>query len=152
MLVQTHFKNKEKIPKDYTFDGKNVSPPFLIKDLPNGTKSLVLICEDPDAIRVCGFSWIHWVLFDIPVEGKELKIEEGKVPSKAKRGINSFKNLDYGGPSPPKGTGVHNYHFVFYALDDFLNLKEGATKEEIIKEMQGHILEKAEIVGTFWRD
>ena len=141
------FENFGKIPERYTTDGINVNPKLLISNIPKGAKSLVLIVDDPDAQRVCGFTWVHWVVFDILVSSDKLTIEENSIPGVA--GESTYKKKDYGGPNPPKGTGIHNYFFKFFALDKTLDLEEMTSLEKIEQEMQGHILDKAEIVGTY---
>ena len=144
MIIQSVFKNNEKIPVKYTADGENINPSINILDSPKNTKSFVLFIEDPDAPAG---TWIHWVVFDIPVNIR--RIEENSVPFGAKLGKNSMKMLDYHGPAPP--SGVHRYFFKFYALDNVLDLNEGASKPEIENAMSGHILEKTELMGVYGR-
>ena len=141
-ILSPGFKNNELIPSQYTCEGKDISPPLTISDLPEGTESLVLIVDDPDA--PIG-TWDHWVLWNInPSVGL---IEENSLPQGAIRGKNSFGNLDYGGPCPPFGT--HRYCFKLYALDSKLDLKEGSTKKEIERAMTDHVLGLAELVGLY---
>ncbi|ADP77054.1 phospholipid-binding protein, PBP family [Methanothermus fervidus DSM 2088] len=144
------FKNGEKIPKKYTCDGQDISPPIKWEDIPENTKTLVLICEDPDAP---GKTWVHWVLFNIPPEIEELpegvenkeKLENGAI-----HGVNDWGRLGYGGPCPPSGT--HRYYFRLYALDTELKLEPGAKKEEVVEAMKDHIIDQAELMGTYSRE
>lgn len=149
MFVKLPFKNGEQIPKDYTFDGKNVSPEILIEKIPKEAKSLVIIVDDPDAKRVCGFTWIHWVVFDIPIKSSSLTIKENSCPGIP--GKNHYNVKDYKGPSPPKGSGIHHYYFKFYLLKDFLRLPEMSSLEEIEEKMRDLIIEKEEIFGLYER-
>jgi len=135
------FENKGFIPQKYTCDGDNVSPPLKIGGIPEGTQSLVLIVDDPDAPRG---TWDHWIVWNIPpVE----KIEEDSVPGT--EGLNDFNRHSYGGPSPPSGT--HRYFFKVYALDTKLVLNPNSRKRDVERAMEGHILAKGEIVGLYRR-
>jgi len=135
------FENKGFIPQKYTCDGDNVSPPLKIGGIPEGTQSLVLIVDDPDAPRG---TWDHWIVWNIPpVE----KIEEDSVPGT--EGLNDFNRRSYGGPSPPSGT--HRYFFKVYALDTKLDLNPNSRKKNVESAMKGHILAKGEIVGLYRR-
>ena len=126
------------------------SPPLRWSEPPSGTKSIALICDDPDAPRG---TWVHWVLFNLPAQAREL--EEG-VPTKetlgtgAKQGKNDFGNIGYGGPAPPKGK-PHRYFFKLYALAVAVDLSAGATKAELEKAMKGHILAEGQLMGTYKR-
>lgn len=133
------FERNGFIPKKFTCQGADVNPTLMIKEVPQGAKSLVLIVDDPDAPMG---TWVHWVVFDIPVI---FTIDENSVPGK--QGINDFRRKDYGGPCPP--SGVHRYFFKLYALDTLLNLEEGITKRDLEKAMQGHMLDKAELIGLY---
>jgi Raf kinase inhibitor-like YbhB/YbcL family protein len=109
--------------------------------MPEGTKSLALIVDDPDAPMK---TWVHWVVYDItPVN----RIEEDSIPGK--QGLNDFGRKDWGGPCPPSGT--HRYYFKIYALDSMLGLPEGADKRSVEKAMEGHVLGKAELIGLYKR-
>lgn len=142
-LTSPAFNHNSQIPSEYTCDGDDVSPELNIEDAHKNAKSLVLINDDPDA--PVG-TWDHWIVFNMPPTTK--KIERGKEP-KGVGGKNSWGKLGYGGPCPPSGT--HRYFFKLYALDIELNLKEGATKKEIEKAMQGRILAQAQLIGTYKR-
>ncbi|MFH1338499.1 MAG: YbhB/YbcL family Raf kinase inhibitor-like protein [Candidatus Omnitrophota bacterium] len=138
-LTSPEFKNNEFIPSKFTCEGQDVNPAFSIEGIPGGAKALALIVDDPDAPMG---TWVHWVVYDIPVISR---IEENSVPGK--QGINDFRKKDYGGPCPPSGT--HRYFFKIYALDKQLGLQEGVNKTALEKAMQGHILDKAELVGLY---
>ena len=145
-LTSTAFKEGEAIPTSHGNEDQNLSPLLKWSDVPQGVKSFALICDDPDAPRG---TWVHWVLFNIPADTRELKsVPGGKVDVPgAVQGKNDFKKLAYGGPSPPSGT--HRYFFKLYALDKMLDLKEGATKDEVVKAMNGHIIAQGQLMGKF---
>jgi Raf kinase inhibitor-like YbhB/YbcL family protein len=148
-VKSTAFEEGGKIPKQYTCDGSDVSPPLAWSAIPEGTKSIALICDDPDAPMG---TWVHWVLFNLPPDVKELpenvparkNLENGAI-----HGINDFRNLGYGGPCPPSGT--HRYYFKVYALDMQINLKAGITKGKLLKAMKGHILAEGQLMGKYTR-
>ena len=141
-LTSSAFSHNQMIPKKYTCEGNDVSPPLTIDGIPDGAKSLALIVDDPDAPMG---TWVHWVVFDIPIVNQ---IAEDTIPGK--QGHNDFGKKDYGGPCPPSGT--HRYFHKIYALDTTLNLKEGITKKALEKAMQGHILDKAELIGLYKKE
>jgi hypothetical protein len=140
-LTSLEFNNKEYIPEKYTCEGEGVNPPLLISGIPRDARSLALIVDDPDAPMGV---WVHWVVFDIPVVSR---IEENSVPGKL--GITNSGRRDYHGPCPP--SGIHRYFFKIYALDTKLNLSEGISKGQLEKAMQGHILDKSELIGLYKR-
>ncbi|MDD5167167.1 MAG: YbhB/YbcL family Raf kinase inhibitor-like protein [Candidatus Omnitrophica bacterium] len=140
-IKSPEFKHNELIPAKFTCEGSDINPGFIIEDVPGQAKSLALIVDDPDAPRG---TWVHWVVFDIPVTAN---IAENSVPGK--QGINDSGRKDYHGPCPPSGT--HRYFFKIYALDTMLNLKEGISKKELENAMAGHILDKAELIGLYKR-
>ena len=138
------------IPAKFTCSGPDLSPALAWSDVPAGAKSLALIVDDPDAPAGV---WTHWVIYDLPPQAGELpegtpKTDE--LPNGARQGRNDFRKLGYGGPCPPPGK-PHRYFFKLYALDAKLNLKGGATKQEVERAMQGHILAQAELMGKFKR-
>ena len=143
-LFSPVFQANQLIPKKYTCDGEDISPPLKIEGVPNETKSLVLIVDDPDAPVD---TWNHWLVWNIDPKTEEIK--ENSVPEKAILGSNDFAKLDYGGPCPP--SGVHRYVFKIYALDTLLNLRPGAKKTELMKAMTGHILTQGELIGRYGR-
>lgn len=141
-LTSKAFENNKSIPKKYTCQGDDISPPLSISELPSGTKTLCLIVEDPDAPHG---TFDHWIAWNITPSGS---IEEGK--RLGVEGTNGFGAQGYQGPCPPPGS-VHHYHFKIYALDTELSLAKGSSKAQVIKAIQGHILAQAELVGTFQR-
>jgi len=144
------FEEGGTIPEKYTCDGENISPPLSWTSPPEGTKSLVLICDDPDAPMG---TWVHWVLFGLSPRTSTLP--EG-VPARkvilggAKQGINDFRKIGYGGPCPPRGP-AHRYFFKLYALDSELTVDAGATKAEVLKAMEGHVLAEGQLIGRYSR-
>jgi len=148
-LKSDAFVNGQSIPAKYSCIGKNISPALTWNDPPAGTQSFALIVDDPDA--PVG-TWVHWVLFNIPADERNLPEDlpvTGKNvdPNAIYFGKNSSGNTRYDGPCPPSGT--HRYYFKLYALDSLVNLLPGATKDELLKAMQGHILAQGELMGTF---
>ncbi len=150
IIRSTSFKDGERIPEKYTADGQNLSPELIIEDLPRGTESLIILCEDPDALKIVGFTWIHWARFNIMPENSHVIIKEGEQLGLG--ALNSDGNISYDGPCPPARSGIHNYYFYIIALDKVLNLEEGAKPEELKKEFQAHIIEAGEIRGVYSRD
>ena len=148
-ITSTVFSEGSMIPKGYTCDGEDVSPPLAWTGIPEGTKSLALICDDPDA--PVG-TWVHWVLFNMPANIKELPANippEKIIENGAKHGKNDFRKLGYGGPCPPGGT--HRYYFKLYALDTEINLESGINKAQLLKAMEGHILAEGQLMGRYKR-
>jgi Raf kinase inhibitor-like YbhB/YbcL family protein len=148
-LKSSAFEAGAMIPKQYTGEGQNISPPLNWATVPNGTQSLALICDDPDAPMGV---WVHWVIFNLPADTKELA--EGVPPQKslangAKQGINDFRKIGYGGPCPP--SGEHRYFFKLYALDTKLDHEAGIKKADLLKIMEGHILDESKLLGTYRR-
>ncbi|MBA7700362.1 hypothetical protein ES703_109073 [subsurface metagenome] len=138
-----------KIPGKYTCDGMDISPPLAWTSGPGGTKTFALICDDPDAPMG---TWVHWVLFNLPADIIELRenvLPERELKGGAKQGMNDFRKIGYGGPCPPGGT--HRYYFKLYALDTEINLETGATKSELLKAMEGHILAEGQLMGKYER-
>lgn len=149
-VTSTAFQQGKAIPKQYTGDGVDQSPPLQWSEPPAGTKSLALICDDPDA--PVG-TWVHWVLFNLPADTRELK--EGLPTTETlkdapKQGKNDFGKIGYGGPAPPKGK-PHRYFFKVYALDKAVDLTPGATKARLEEAMEGHILAEGQLMGTYQR-
>src|SRR3989338_6389030 len=142
-LISPAFKHNGAIPSEYTCDGEDISPELNIENVPENAKSLALIMDDPDAPAG---TWVHWVVWNIPANTKV--IPKGTSP-KGVKGKTNFGRLGYGGPCPPSGT--HRYFFKLYALDTILNLKEGSSKKDLENAMQGHIIEKTELMGTYKR-
>jgi Raf kinase inhibitor-like YbhB/YbcL family protein len=138
------FLHNEMIPSKYTCDGADVNPPLSIGNIPEKTKSLALIVDDPDAPMG---TWVHWIVWNIGTGTKEIR--ENSVPQGALQGRNDFRKQEYGGPCPPSGT--HRYFFKLYALDSSLTVKAGATKAQIEEAMRGHVLAQAELIGLYRR-
>jgi Raf kinase inhibitor-like YbhB/YbcL family protein len=143
------FSDGENIPKKYTCDAENVSPELHWSD-PPAAKAFALIVDDPDAPSG---TWVHWVLVDLPAAARDLPEAAGKaapLPSGAQQGKNDFGKSAYGGPCPPPGK-PHRYFFKLYALDAKLSLKEGVSKAEVEKAIEGHILGQAQLIGRYGR-
>lgn len=144
-LSSPSFSNGEEIPRKYGYKQDNVSPPLVIKGVSSSAQSLALIMDDPDAKAAVGKLWVHWVIWNIdPAVGQ---IDEGKTPPGALEGKTDFGEVGYGGPAPPDK--MHTYIFKLYALDTKLDLQKGATKEQLEEAMKDHIIEQAELKGTF---
>ncbi|HUU14887.1 MAG TPA: YbhB/YbcL family Raf kinase inhibitor-like protein [Terriglobia bacterium] len=149
-LASPAFQSDGMIPGKFTCDGADVSPALAWSDPPSGTQSFALIMDDPDAP---GRTWVHWVLYDLPAEARELPEgvpKQSKLASGAHQGNNDFPKIGYGGPCPPHGP-AHRYFFKLYALDAKTGLKPGATKAELENAMKGHILAQTELVGRYRR-
>ncbi len=148
-LESRSFNHGLEIPSHYTCDSDDISPQLCWSDVPEGTKSFVLIADDPDAPMG---TWVHWVMYDIPGTQREIDENVPKVKqlaSGAKQGENDFHKFGYGGPCPPAGT--HRYFFKLYALDAELNQLPGLTKSMVEKKMNKHIIDKCELMGTYSR-
>lgn len=144
------FEDGVSIPPQYTCKGQDVSPPLNWSGVPEGTKSIALISDDPDA--PVG-TWVHWVIYNIPADASGLEEgipKKGVLPNGSMQGITDFGTIGYGGPCPPPG-GPHRYYFKLYALDIKVDLKPGATKADLLESIKGHVLEEAQIMGTFKR-
>lgn len=153
-LSSSSFRNDQPMPAKHSCEGEDASPALKWEGAPGGTKSFALIADDPDAP---GGSWVHWVMYGIPASTTELPenvTKTDKVPGlgTVKQGQNDFGRAGYGGPCPPRGHGVHHYHFRLYALDTDLNLAPRVTRKQLESAMKGHILAQAELVGTYQRD
>jgi Raf kinase inhibitor-like YbhB/YbcL family protein len=148
-LTSEAFVNGQSIPAKYACIGRNVSPALAWNEPPTGTQSFALIMDDPDAP---GSTWVHWVLYNIPADARSLAEDlpvtgKNMEPNAIYVGKNSSNHIGYDGPCPPSGT--HRYFFKFYALDTLISLLPGATKEDVLREMEGHILAQSELMGTF---
>jgi Raf kinase inhibitor-like YbhB/YbcL family protein len=148
------FAEGQAIPRRHTGDGEDLSPTLSWSTLPPETKELALIVDDPDAPG--DDSWVHWVIYKIPADAPGLP--EGVPqsshldrPAGAVQGRNSWATFGYRGPAPPRGHGVHHYHFKLYALDQPLDLQPGLDKHDLMMAMSGHILGHGELVGTYQR-
>ena len=143
-IASPAFPHNGMIPPEHTCDGGDASPPLSIRDVPEGTRSLALIVDDPDAPVK---TWVHWVVWNIRADTAE--IPAATVPPGARQGRNDFGKQAYGGPCPPSGT--HRYFFKLYALDGVLPLEAGAAKGQLEEAMKGHLLGKAELIGLYRR-
>src|SRR6266496_874699 len=139
-ITSNAFANGQSIPVKYSCKGNNISPDLAWNEPPAGTESFALIVDDPDAPMG---TWVHWVLYNLPPNTRSLP--ENTNSNGMSAGKNSSGNMHYDGPCPPSGT--HRYYFKLYALDTNLNLSPGAMKEQVLKEMQGHVLAQGELMG-----
>ena len=148
-IKSSEFKEGSSIPVKYTCDNIDVSPPLEWSQVPAGVKTFALICDDPDAP---GATWVHWVIFNIPGNLREFR---ENIPATetlgngALQGKNDFGKIGYGGPCPPGGT--HRYYFKLYALDTMLDLKSGIIKKDLLKAIEGHILDEVHLMGRYRR-
>lgn len=148
-LTTNAFENNHTIPSKYTCDGEDISPPLKISEIPENVESFALICDDPDAPMG---TFVHWVMYNIPATAENIKenLPNSRVlPDGSMQGMTSFGKIGYGGPCPPSGT--HRYFFKIYALDKSLQFDSAPTKAVLEKEMQGHIIGKAELIGLYKR-
>ena len=156
VLTSTAFAEGHPIPPKHTGDGEDLSPPLTWSAVPEGTKELALICDDPDAPR--DEPWVHWVIYGIPANANALpegvdRIDRPAEPAGAVQGRNSWpdgQNLGYRGPAPPKGK-PHRYFFKLYALDAPLADQPAKTKEQLLTEMSGHVIGEGQLMGTYQR-
>ena len=148
-LSSPAFLDGTPIPTKYTCEGKDISPPLVWSGVPDGTKSLVLIVDDPDAPdpRAPKMVWVHWVVYNLPAGTTGLAEGVKALPKDAKVGLNDWKRSAYGGPCPP--TGRHRYFHKLYALDAVLTDLDQATKAKVEGAMKGHVLAEAQLVGTY---
>jgi Raf kinase inhibitor-like YbhB/YbcL family protein len=148
-VTSSAFTQGGMIPKQYTCDGKNISPPLAWTGVPSNAKSQVLIADDPDA--PVG-TWVHWVVFNIPSAVRELPEAIAPIetlPTGGTQGKSSFGKIGYGGPCPP--SGAHRYFFKIYALDTELNLRSASTKDDVVKAMDGHVIAEGQLMGKYQR-
>ncbi len=148
-LKSSAFLQNGAIPRKHTGEGEDVSPPLSWSHLPDGTKSLALICHDPDAPLVSpgSYGFVHWVLYNIPASVSELP--EGVQGYTS--GRNDFGHTRYGGPMPPERHGVHHYYFWLLALDRELDLPEGLSMWELLERVEPHVIGMNRLVGTYAR-
>ncbi len=146
-LQSRAFEKGATIPVQFTCDGRDISPPLSWTAPPAGTKSLALVCDDPDAPMG---TWVHWVYYNLPPDTRKLKKGIATDPRPAPggtQGVNDFHKAGYGGPCPPGG--VHRYFFTLYALDTAPKLSPGFTKKELLNAIDGHIIEKVQLMGRY---
>jgi Raf kinase inhibitor-like YbhB/YbcL family protein len=148
-VTSTAFAQGKPIPSQYSCVGKGVSPPLAWRGAPSGTKSFALIMDDPDAPAG---TYVHWVIYNMPGASQGLPESvpgDAKLADGSLQGSNSSRRTGYTGPCPPSGT--HRYYFKVYALDASLSLASGASKEQLLGAIRGHILAEGELMGTFSR-
>ena len=148
-VTSAAFENGGMIPSKYTCDGADVSVPLMWEGVPDGAKSIALIADDPDAPMG---TWVHWVVYDLPPETRELEEHmpvAAKLDNGAKQGVTDFKRVGYGGPCPPSGT--HRYFFKVYALDTIIEASGMLDKAGLLKAMEGHIIGQGQIMGKYRR-
>jgi Raf kinase inhibitor-like YbhB/YbcL family protein len=141
-LISTAFSDNSEIPQKYTCLGENINPPFEIQEAPENALSFILIVEDYDAGET---PWVHWIVFNI-LKG-EFKINENSVPHRAVAALNSSKTFEYDGPCPKTFESPHKIHFKVLALDSLFELAKESDKEMILRSIEGHVLEEAELIG-----
>ncbi|WP_341791663.1 YbhB/YbcL family Raf kinase inhibitor-like protein [Rickettsia endosymbiont of Gonocerus acuteangulatus] len=148
-ITSTAFKHNERIPDKFTCKGQNISPHLEWSGFPSNTKSFVLIMDDPDApveLAPPHGIWDHWIIYNIPVSITQL--QEGQINDDIKVLNNGWKEKKYGGPCPPAGK-PHRYFFKLYALNDYLELEENASKQDLVLALQKHLLGQAELIGIY---
>ncbi|MDD5258454.1 MAG: YbhB/YbcL family Raf kinase inhibitor-like protein [bacterium] len=148
-LSSPSFQDGAMMPDKHAYKRDNFSPALSWSNIPESTKTLSIICDDPDAPGI----WVHWVIFNIPATEKGLPEKIGRqemINNKTIQGKNDFGNLGYDGPVPPRGT--HRYLFKIYALDIELHLNSGASKQQLLKAMEGHILARGELLGIYTQE
>jgi hypothetical protein len=148
-ITSTAFQEGGMIPKQYTCDGQDISPPLAWDSVPPSAKTVALIADDPDAP---GKTWVHWVVFDLPASAKGLPenvAAQETLAGGGKQGTNDFRKVGYGGPCPPSGT--HRYYFKVYVLDTDLGLDSKTTKDRLLKAMEGHIIAQGQLLGRYQR-
>ncbi len=143
-LESDSFENNGIIPKKFGYKNGNTSPSLRISNIPENTKSLALVMDDPDAMQAVGKVWVHWILYNIPTNSV---FQENKIPSECIEGKTDFGDIGYGGPAPPDKE--HTYVFKLYALDNVLNSSDPLSKEELEKLMDGHIISQATLQGRY---
>lgn len=150
VVTSPAFTQGSPIPSKYTCDGQDISPPLRWSGVPRDSRSLALVADDPDAPRG---TWVHWVMYSIPPSVAELP--EGvptvdTTPQGARQGVNDSRKVGYSGPCPPRG-GPHRYFFKLYALDMEIDLSPGATKQDLLRAMEGHVIAEGQLMGTYQR-
>jgi Raf kinase inhibitor-like YbhB/YbcL family protein len=148
-ITSPAFADGGMIPPQYTCDGQDISPELVWESVPEGTQTITLICDDPDAPMG---TFVHWVLYNLPADVRTLAENTPKganLPNGARQGVSDFGRTGYGGPCPPSGT--HRYFFKLYALDTQLDLPSGAKKTDLLAAMDGHILAGGQLVGKYKR-
>ncbi|UCD51503.1 MAG: YbhB/YbcL family Raf kinase inhibitor-like protein [Phycisphaerales bacterium] len=148
-VASSAFEEGGMIPAKYTCDGQDVSPPLKWEGIPEGTKCIALVADDPDAPMG---TWVHWVMWNIPPDVTELPENvppDAQLSDGSRQGVTDFRRPGYGGPCPPSGT--HRYYFKVYALDTMLDLPTGARKGDLLKAAEGHVLVEGQLMGRYSR-
>jgi len=157
-ITSSEFDNGQPIPRKYTGEGDDVSPPLAWNNVPEGTRQFALICDDPDAPTA--EPWVHWVIYGISADTRSLpegipagrpKLEKPLATLQGKNSWTSGATTGYRGPLPPPGHGTHHYHFKLYALDNAIDVPPSATKKQLLAAIEGHVLAEAELTGTYAR-
>jgi hypothetical protein len=150
-ITSTAFAEGQEIPDQYTCDGTDISPPLSWTNIPEGTQSLVLIMDDPDAPdpEAPKMTWVHWLLYNLPADSSGLPeaVSDNQLPARTLQGSNNWGRTGYGGPCPP--IGRHRYFFKLYALDSTLPDLKSPDKKSLLQSMQGHILQETVLMGTY---
>ena len=152
-LTSSAFSHGNEIPREYGYKNGNQEPPLTISGKPDGTKSLALIMDDPDAMGAVGKVWVHWVMWNIPLhalypnDGSLMPGGSYRLDMGIMEGMTDFGEVGYGGPAPPDKR--HTYVFKLYALDSELDLPDKSTKADVEKAMEGHIIEQTQLTGTY---
>jgi Raf kinase inhibitor-like YbhB/YbcL family protein len=144
-LESNAFQNGAEIPRKYGYKKDNINPPLIFSDIPDNTKSLVLIMDDPDAMGAVGKVWVHWVIWNI--EPSNNKINENSTPLNSIEGKTDFGEIAYGGPAPPDKE--HTYVFKLYALDNKLSLEAGSSKSQVEEAMKNHVIAESKLEGRY---
>lgn len=153
-ITSSAFQEGEEIPRKYTGEGADLSPPLKLEDVPDGAATLALIVDDPDAPSK---TWVHWLIWNIPADRKAIpedvpREEEVAVLGGAQQGINDFDEIGYGGPMPPTGHGTHHYRFTLHALSEDLELEPGSDRAALEDAMDGKSMAVARLTGTYERE
>jgi Raf kinase inhibitor-like YbhB/YbcL family protein len=148
-LVSSAFADGEGIPKQYTCEGADISPPLAWDGVPEGTKSFALIVDDPDAPdpKAPKMTWVHWVMYDLTAAARAIGEAANSFPEGTRHGLNDWKRTGYGGPCPP--IGVHRYFHKLFAIDCVLGDLGTPTKDALLAAMKGHVLAEAVLMGTY---
>lgn len=155
VLTSSAFEEGKEIPRKYTGEGQDISPPLEWSAMPDNTKEIAIIVDDPDAPTPQ--PWVHWVIYKISPDTKKLDEavsigEKPPVPAGARQGKNTSGKIGYSGPMPPRGHGRHRYYFKIFALDAEIIIKGVPDKDALLNAMKGHILAEGQLMGTYQRD
>ncbi len=146
-LTSDAFDDGEPIPERHGYRAENVNPPLTVDDAPEGTETLALVVDDPDAMEPAGKVWDHWVTWNLPAETTAIPADFDPTSVGGREGTNDYGEVGYGGPNPPDRE--HTYRFAVYALDTALDLDRGATKADVETAIEGHVLAEACLTGTY---